>query len=116
MKVALTLETSEDGGCAGNQGGYFMDNSIHFHDWFWFLVTGGLAGWVASVLVSGAGLGLVGDIAIGVLGAFFGALLANLMGFTAYGFWEVFGMSVLGAVILLSVLRVFSQRKRVTDR
>jgi uncharacterized membrane protein YeaQ/YmgE (transglycosylase-associated protein family) len=93
-----------------------MDNSIHFQDWFWFLVTGGLAGWLASMLVSGAGLGVLGDIAIGVLGAFFGALLANMLGFTVYGFWGVLGVAVIGAVILLSVLRVFSPHKRATDR
>jgi len=93
-----------------------INTSIHFRDWIWFLITGALAGWLASLLVTGAGLGLVGDIVIGVLGAFLGALIANLLGLAVYGFWGVLGISVLGAVILLTVLRVFSPRKRVMDR
>jgi uncharacterized membrane protein YeaQ/YmgE (transglycosylase-associated protein family) len=75
---------------------------------------GGLAGWIASVLVRGGGLGLLGDIAVGVLGAFLGAFFAYQFNITVYGFWEVLGMSILGAVILLILLRALSSRRRIS--
>jgi uncharacterized membrane protein YeaQ/YmgE (transglycosylase-associated protein family) len=37
------------------------------------LLVGLVAGWLAGQLVQGTGFGIVGDIIIGVLGAFFGA-------------------------------------------
>ncbi len=93
-----------------------MDYSMNIHDWVWFILLGGMAGWLASMLVSGVGLGILGDIVVGIVGAVFGAFLANLFGFTAYGFWEVLAVSVLGAVILVAALRMFHPHKRVTDR
>jgi len=33
------------------------------------LVVGGIAGWLAGLLVQGTGFGLVGDIVVGILGA-----------------------------------------------
>ena len=90
-----------------------MDSSIHMHNFIWFLLVGGLAGWLASSLVEGAGLGIVGDIVVGVLGAFLGGFLADEFGLYVYGFWGVLGVSVLGAVILLSLIRLFNRRKPV---
>jgi uncharacterized membrane protein YeaQ/YmgE (transglycosylase-associated protein family) len=89
-----------------------MDYAIHVHDLVWFLIVGGLAGWLASVMVDGGGLGIIGDIVIGIFGAFFGGFLANVLGFDVYGFWGVLGMATLGAVILLTVLRIVNPRKR----
>lgn len=34
-----------------------------------WLVIGGLAGWIAGLIVQGTGFGLIGDIVIGILGA-----------------------------------------------
>jgi uncharacterized membrane protein YeaQ/YmgE (transglycosylase-associated protein family) len=89
-----------------------MHDQISFYSWFWFLMVGGLAGWIASVLVQGSGLGLVGDIAAGVAGAFLGGFIAIEMNITIYGFWEVLAMSIVGAVILLMILRILVPRRR----
>jgi uncharacterized membrane protein YeaQ/YmgE (transglycosylase-associated protein family) len=89
-----------------------MDYAIHTHDLVWFLIVGGLAGWLASVLVNSRGLGFIGDVVIGVFGAFVGGFLANVMGFNVYGFWGVLVMATLGAVILLSLIRVVNPRRR----
>jgi uncharacterized membrane protein YeaQ/YmgE (transglycosylase-associated protein family) len=83
-----------------------------FYSWFWFLVVGGLAGWIASVLVRGSGLGLIGDVAAGVVGAFLGGYMVRGLNITVYGFWGVLGMSILGAVLLLSVLRLLTQTRK----
>ena len=90
-----------------------MSDSMDLHNLVWFLIVGGLAGWIASVLVEGSGLGLLGDIVVGVIGAFLGGFLAIGFNITIYGFWGVLGMSVVGAVILLVILRMFSPSRRI---
>ena len=44
-----------------------------------FLIVGLVAGWLASVLIRGRGLGIIGDIVIGIAGAFLGGILFNLI-------------------------------------
>ena len=91
-----------------------MHGEIELHNLIWVLIVGGLAGWLASVLVSGNGLGVLGDIVIGILGAFFGGFLADELGIGVYGFWGVFGMAILGAVILLVILRLVVRPRRIS--
>ncbi len=90
-----------------------MHHSIEIHNFVWFLIVGGLAGWIASVLVEGSGLGVIGDIVVGVIGAFVGAFFAYQFDITVYGFWEVLGMAVLGSVVLLLIARLFTPRRRL---
>jgi hypothetical protein len=42
--------------------------------WLWFLVIGGIAGWLAGKLTRGSGFGLLGDVIIGVVGALLGGI------------------------------------------
>jgi uncharacterized membrane protein YeaQ/YmgE (transglycosylase-associated protein family) len=44
------------------------------------LLVGLVAGWLAGQLVQGTGFGIVGDIIIGIIGAFIGAWLLPLLG------------------------------------
>jgi uncharacterized membrane protein YeaQ/YmgE (transglycosylase-associated protein family) len=44
------------------------------------LVVGVIAGWLADRLVRGAGFGLIGDLFIGIVGAFIGGLLLPTLG------------------------------------
>ncbi|QSQ10730.1 GlsB/YeaQ/YmgE family stress response membrane protein [Myxococcus landrumensis] len=69
-------------------------------------VIGLIAGWLASAVVGG-GYGLVGDIVVGVVGAFLGGFI-----FRALGAGQPFGgivgtifVAFIGAVVLLLVLR-----------
>ncbi|MGY2981589.1 putative membrane protein YeaQ/YmgE (transglycosylase-associated protein family) [Thermostichus sp. OS-CIW-30] len=48
----------------------------------WFLLIGALAGWLAGNIRRGYGFGLIGNIIVGVCGAFFGGFLFDLLGFT----------------------------------
>ena len=89
-----------------------MYESMQFHNVIWFLIVGGLAGWLASVMVDGDGLGIIGDIVIGVLGAFVGGFLADVVGVAVYGFWGVLAMSIVGAIVLLAIIRMINPRKR----
>jgi uncharacterized membrane protein YeaQ/YmgE (transglycosylase-associated protein family) len=75
-------------------------------------VIGLIAGWLASAVVGG-GYGLVGDIVVGVVGAFLGGYL-----FRATGAGTPFGglagtifIAFIGAVVLLLILRLVNRMR-----
>jgi uncharacterized membrane protein YeaQ/YmgE (transglycosylase-associated protein family) len=70
-----------------------------------FLLIGAIAGWLAGLIMK-AGLGLVGDIIVGVIGSLIGGWLFGLFGIAAGGFIGAIIAAVVGAVILLALLRV----------
>jgi len=75
------------------------------------LIVGAIAGWLAGQIVKGYGFGLVGNIVVGVIGAFIGQWL-----FPALGWWgaDLIGLIIsatLGAIILLVVIGLL---RRVT--
>ena len=76
-----------------------------------FLVVGAVAGWLAGVIVRGYGLGLAGNIVVGVVGSFVGGWLFShfhlLHGGGLLG--DVVGATV-GAVILLFLIRLVRRR------
>ncbi len=70
-----------------------------------WLVIGGLAGWIAGLIVQGTGFGLIGDIVIGILGALIAGWLLPRAGLhIGTGFIPEVINGVIGAVILLVVL------------
>jgi uncharacterized membrane protein YeaQ/YmgE (transglycosylase-associated protein family) len=72
----------------------------------WFLIIGLIAGWLASAVVGG-GFGLLGDIVVGVVGAFIGGFLFRQLGVSAGG--GVLGsivVATIGAIVLLLLLRL----------
>ena len=68
------------------------------------VATGAVAGWMAGVLVRGAGFGVVINIVVGVVGGILGGTLLDLCGVTQQGWLVDLGMAVLGAVLLLALL------------
>lgn len=70
----------------------------------WFIIIGIIAGWIAGLIMKGHGFGVVGDLAIGVVGAIIGGFLLQLVGIQAYGLSGSLAMSVLGAVVLLAIV------------
>ncbi len=78
-----------------------------------FIVVGAIAGFVASKVLTGRGMGLIWDIVVGILGAFVGGWLAGLVGLpVATGTFTVGGLlaAFVGAVILLVVFRALTHR------
>ena len=75
------------------------------------LVIGALAGWLGGIVVKGYGLGLIGDIVVGVIGSFIGGwLFANFHIVHGNGFLgELIGATV-GAILLLFALRLVRRR------
>jgi len=75
-------------------------------DLIWFLLVGLIAGWLASAIVGG-GFGLIGDIVIGVVGAFLGGYLFRIFGFSAgSGMLGSIIVATVGAIVLLLLLRL----------
>jgi len=74
------------------------------------IIVGGLAGWIASLLV-GRGQGLGANLLIGVVGSFLGAVVANRLGIDVLpGLASSLLLSALGAIVLLSLLGLFRRR------
>jgi uncharacterized membrane protein YeaQ/YmgE (transglycosylase-associated protein family) len=72
-----------------------------------WLVIGAIAGWLASLIVTGGGLGLIGDIIVGIVGAVIaGYLLPTLGIYTGDGFAAAIVNAVIGAVVLLVIVRL----------
>ena len=74
-----------------------------------FLLIGLLAGWIAGEVMKGHGFGMIGDIVVGVIGAFIGGFLFNALGITAYGFIGSLVMAVIGAVVLLFLISLIKR-------
>jgi uncharacterized membrane protein YeaQ/YmgE (transglycosylase-associated protein family) len=83
-----------------------MHEYYGIHNLLWFLIVGGAAGWLASQLVRGGGMGIIADIFVGILGAFVGEWMVGYFDLNVWGFWGGFFMWVLGAVILLVLFRL----------
>jgi uncharacterized membrane protein YeaQ/YmgE (transglycosylase-associated protein family) len=71
-----------------------------------FLIIGAVAGWLAGFVVTGYGFGLIGNIVLGIVGAF-------VAGWLFPRFWRLDGIvgsiihSAIGAVIVLLVVGFF---------
>jgi len=79
-------------------------------DLLWFLVVGLVAGWLAGVLVKGGGFGVIGDLVVGVIGAFLGGWLFGTLGASAGG--GLLGsiiVATIGAVVLLFIVRLIKR-------
>ncbi len=72
-----------------------------------WIVVGLIAGWLASAVVGG-GFGVVGDIVIGIVGAFLGGLLFHAMHWHSpiHGLAGTIFIAFIGAICLLIVLRL----------
>lgn len=72
-----------------------------------WLIVGAIAGWAAGQLVKGGSAGLVGNIVIGIIGAFVGGwLFAQLGIIVVSGLVGTIISATAGAVVVLLLLRV----------
>lgn len=75
-----------------------------------WIVLGGLAGWVASMIAkTDESMGILANIIVGIVGAFIGGFLFSLIGGpTVTGFnITSFLVALVGAVVLLFIVRAF---------
>lgn len=79
-----------------------------------WIVIGGLAGWVASLIAgTDRNQGVFGNIIVGIVGALIGGFVVGLFGgsgFTGFNLWS-FIVALIGAVILLFIWRAITGRR-----
>lgn len=71
-----------------------------------FLVIGIVAGWLAGKIMKGGGFGLVGDLVLGVIGAFVGGWVFGMLGILPVGILGTLISATAGALILLFLIRL----------
>jgi len=76
-----------------------------------FLIIGIIAGWLAGKIIKGGGFGLVGNLAVGVVGAFMGGYLFEFLGIAAGGLIGSLITAVVGALILLFLVGLIKKSK-----
>jgi len=74
-----------------------------------FLLIGALAGWLSGMIVKGRGFGPLGNILVGIVGAFLGGLLFGLVGISASGLLGQLIFATLGALLFAWLLRFIKQ-------
>lgn len=72
-----------------------------------FLIVGLIAGWLAGMIMRGGGLGVIGDIVVGAIGAVIGGYLFSALGIYSGDSWIGWIITALvGAVILLFLVNL----------
>jgi uncharacterized membrane protein YeaQ/YmgE (transglycosylase-associated protein family) len=76
------------------------------------LITGIVAGWLGSKLYKGSGLGLFGNLVIGLLGSVVGFWLFGKLGISLGNGWISSVLTgAIGAIVILVVINLLFQKK-----
>ena len=68
----------------------------------YFLLIGLFAGFLAGIIMKGRGMGFLGNLVVGVVGAYIGGFLFRIIGLSAYGLLGNIIMATAGAVVPVS--------------
>jgi uncharacterized membrane protein YeaQ/YmgE (transglycosylase-associated protein family) len=70
------------------------------------LIVGGIIGWLASMVMKTSNqMGVIANIVVGIIGSGLGAWVFALVGLAAYGSLGRLLMGVVGAALLIALLR-----------
>jgi len=70
------------------------------------VVVGGIVGWLAGlVMKTSAQTGILANIAVGIVGSALGSWLFGMLGLVAYGASGRWVMSIVGAIVLIWILK-----------
>jgi uncharacterized membrane protein YeaQ/YmgE (transglycosylase-associated protein family) len=79
------------------------------------LVLGAVAGWLGGLVFQGGGLGLIGNIIVGIIGGFIGYWLLPKLGLhinTGKTWLNYILTAAIGAVVLLALINIIFGRNR----
>jgi uncharacterized membrane protein YeaQ/YmgE (transglycosylase-associated protein family) len=79
-----------------------------------WIILGGIAGWLGSLVVNRSGEGILRDIVLGIIGGFVGGEIFSLLGstgVTGFNLWSLF-VAVVGAVVVLVIYHAVFGRAR----
>jgi uncharacterized membrane protein YeaQ/YmgE (transglycosylase-associated protein family) len=75
-------------------------------NWIITLVVGGVIGWLASLLMkTNKQMGIIANVIVGIVGSSLGFWLAGMLGLAAYGAIAQWAVAVVGAAILIYILK-----------
>lgn len=75
----------------------------------WFLVIGGVAGWLAGLIMKGRGFGMLANVGIGIVGSFIGGIIFGLLQLAPRGAIGELVTATVGAVLLLAIVNKIKQ-------
>jgi uncharacterized membrane protein YeaQ/YmgE (transglycosylase-associated protein family) len=78
-----------------------------------WLVVGLVAGWIGSMIVNRGGEGPLLDIVLGVVGAFVGGFLFNMLGHTGVNGINIYSIfvAVVGSIVVLVIYHALFRRR-----
>src|SRR5436305_14534157 len=86
------------------------DVNLSLTNVLWWLIVGLIAGFLASRVMRGGGYGLIGDIVVGIVGAFIGGWVAGFLGLGgSYGLIGSIVIAFIGACILIAIFHAVSR-------
>jgi len=81
--------------------------------WLGTIIIGGIVGWLASIIMkTNAQMGLIANILVGIIGSALGFWLAGVLGLAPEGSILRFVVGIVGAVVLIFILRALGVFKR----
>ena len=76
------------------------------------LIIGALAGWLGSMIYKGSGLGILGNIVVGIIGSFVGYWLLGKLGVSLGTGWVgAILTGAIGAIIILVILNLLFKKR-----
>jgi uncharacterized membrane protein YeaQ/YmgE (transglycosylase-associated protein family) len=79
-----------------------------------WIIIGVIAGWITGKLMKGSGYGFIMDMVVGLIGALIGGWISSAIGYGPTGAHGMIGsivISVIGAVILTAIVRLFTGKR-----
>ena len=76
------------------------------------LIIGAVAGWLGSMIYKGSGLGLLGNIVVGIIGGFLGYWLLGKLGISLGDGWiGAIITGAIGAIVILFLLNLIFKKR-----
>jgi uncharacterized membrane protein YeaQ/YmgE (transglycosylase-associated protein family) len=78
---------------------------------FMLIIVGGLAGWIAGLIMHRRGFGIVGNIIVGIIGAAIGNSIMGMLGIYTGSLLGALLFAIIGAVLLLLAINAVFKKK-----
>ena len=75
-----------------------------------YLIIGGVAGWLAGLIMKGRGFGILGNIIVGIIGGILGGWLFGAFGIEGAGIIGSLITALVGAIVLLFIISLFKKK------
>ncbi len=77
------------------------------------IIVGAIAGWLAGLILSGRGFGLIGNIVVGIIGSFIGTFLFDLFDISiGKDIVNSIVTALVGSIVLLLLIGFIKKKKK----